>query len=333
MSPGVPFEVVDLPVRLVSAAIPTPTGFALRSVDAVHHVGPGGEVTTLATFPDPSPFGVHGLARVGPSLFTFDRPLVGPPTLVEVHADGTRTRHEGACGHHPVGLTTVGPHLVLLDEPLPETVLSTWRDGVLEPFAVARNLSHWRALGEDRLLWSDDAGIHEWRGDAPRPLVTGDGIGPFTRDLTYVRRSFTEGESRVSVVHAGAEEALSPAADPVALHRLATGTLVQCGRVLRRAGEARGRWTLLGDGEVGPLQVAGGLLLHLQGPRTLAWSADGAAWQAMDLPARCTRLVPAGDDALVASSRKGSVLLTFPSGGTACPPVSAPRNEKPPAPG
>lgn len=98
MSAGVPSNLVDVPARLVSAAIPTPTGFALRSVDAVHHVGPGGDVTTLATFPDPSPFGVHGLAQVGPSLFTFDRPLVGPSTLVEVHADGTCTRHEGAWG-------------------------------------------------------------------------------------------------------------------------------------------------------------------------------------------------------------------------------------------
>jgi hypothetical protein len=305
-------QLTPFQAKFVSDVLEHPSGLYARTLDAVVRITADGEVTTLHTFEEQSPFGFKGLALQGSSLLTFDHPLVGSPVLTQVGFDGQLQRHGDASLRRPSGLVVEGKDLILLDQLVPLTEISVWRGGRIHPLAEARNLTHW-LVSDERLLWSEHAGIRQWRSDGATWLVEQPGILTFNRRLDWVAQRLEDGQV-VMTVNTGIQQVVIQHAEhPVALYTLPADTLIRWGRQLAPIETPEDRRVFSEAEEPGALIAAGERLLHLKTAHELVWSTDARTWTSISLPLNCTRLIQAGEHAVIASGRQGSVLIQLSS--------------------
>lgn len=302
-------QLLPFATPLVAAAVASADGLYVRGDEALAAVSPDGSVRELYSFGLQVITAYEGLAQLGDSLFTFDRPLNGPTELLEVPVAGAAATRRVPY-RRPVGLAAVAGELLLLDALVPITQVWRSRAGQRTLVAEARNLTHWFATAE-ALWWSDGAGIWQYRAGTVTQLLAQPDILRFTAALTSVAQHLAAGRPLLTVQTAtGATTAPVATEYPLMLYDLPAATLLRIGPRLAPASDPAAGWPLADDpDEVGALLVAAGQLWHLAGRTQLRASPDGQRWTTIDLPLPCSRLCPDGAGGLVASGRRGAVWL------------------------
>ena len=303
-------QMIPFATPLVMAALVTADGLYVRGYDKLTQVSQDGAVRELHAFEVQGITAYAGLAQLRNSLFTFDQAIGGPAALLEISPAGEVTKRGKV--RRPVGLADVAGELLLLDDLVPITQVRAYHTGHTTLVAEARNLTHWLAT-PDALLWSDDAGLWQYRAGAVTQLLAAPGILRFTPALVHLRQQLEVGWPMLTVrmgLQSAPHPVPKPAEHPVLLHELPAVTLLQTGSRLAAAAAPAANWSLpAGADEATGLIVAGGQLWHLASRTQLRFSPDGQQWTSLDLPLVCSHLCSDAADGVVASGRRGAVWL------------------------
>ncbi|UBV45354.1 hypothetical protein LAJ19_19650 (plasmid) [Deinococcus taeanensis] len=277
----------------------------VRTYDAVARVTPEGTVTVLHTFDPQSPLAFKGLVLVDGRLFTIDRPLNGPPTLIELSPGGELRRHAALTLHNPTGLTALGVQPLVLDQQPPVTSFLLWRGDREQLLAEARSLTHWEVTGR-ALTFSDAEGLH--RRDQEGRSVLDDRAGILTFDQAGHRviQRLDEGQPVFDVITPESSYTVTGVNRPVALHALTVGTFVRFQNRLAPIGAPEDLQTLPNATDLGTVTEVSGGLAFVDDDRQLRWSVDALHWESLETDVRASDVAPAGVSDLVVSGRRAS---------------------------
>ncbi|RSK47327.1 hypothetical protein [Hymenobacter rigui] len=209
----------------------------------------------------------------------------------------------------------VGPELLLLDVLVPETTISRWTPTGPKLLHTARNLTHWLA-SDNTLLFADAAGVQHLRWGIVELLHPAERVLWFDDALNILQQLPPE----ELLTPAGAGTALLHQPGPPATSTRLAGVwpplrLVAAGgqRFVRHQSallpltDLSHRLPLPASDEYGPVVPLGAGLLYLSGEGQLFTSTDGSHW--VPLLGRFSQLVPAGPTEVLATGRRGTVLL------------------------
>ena len=295
----IPFE-----LGLVEAALTHDGQLYVRTADEVARVATDGAVTVLHTFGPQSPLAFKGLVLIGRDLLTIDRPLGAPPMLTSVSLAGEVRPHPDARLHNPSGLSALNDQALVLDQTPPLTRFVLGEAGEHLP-GEARNLTHWEVDG-DALTYSDATGLHQARPDRVRTVTEQPGILTFDRGGHAVIQDLEEGRAVFEVQAAGASHAVTGVQRPVALHPLASGTVVRFRNQIAPVSAPSALTTFPMATDLGTVAEVMGGLSYLDDDRQLRWSADGVSWATVRPAVRASDIVPVNERELVLTGRRAS---------------------------
>lgn len=295
----IPFE-----LGLVEVALTHDGHLYIRTAEEVARVATDGAVTILHTFGPQSPLAFKGLVLIGRDLLTIDRPLGAQPILTSVSLAGEVRPHPAARLHNPSGLSALNSQPLVLDQTPPLTRFVLGESGE-HLTGEARNLTDWEVSG-DELIYSDATGLHQARLNSVRTVTGQPGIITFDLGGHTVVQGLEQGQAVFEVQAAGGSHTVTGVQRPVALHPLASGTVVRFRNQIAPVSAPSALTTFPMATDLGTVAEVMGGLSYLDDDRQLRWSADGVSWATIRPAVRSSDIVPVNEGELVLTGRRAS---------------------------